>query len=96
MDQINANTYNEYKISDLCFHDDRIYKISSDMRVSRQNIFQRQHLTMKKMLISLCKNTSDRYHFNILIIITNIYRIYIESKLYQLEYGRIQNWGFKL
>ena len=36
---------------------------------------------MKKMLIPLCKYSTDRYHFNILIIITIIYHIYIEFEL---------------
>ena len=42
-------------------------------------ICQRQHLPMKTILIPLCKHSSDRYHFNILIIIAIIYHIYIES-----------------
>ena len=62
------------------------------MRVTCERIFQRQHLTNKKQLIPLCKNTIERYHFNILIIINIIYHIYIESELYQLEYGRAQNF----
>ena len=71
-DQINTNTYNDYNISDICFNDASIYKKSSDMRVTYENIFQRQHTTMKKPLITLCKNTSKTYHFNKLIIINII------------------------
>ena len=48
------------------------------------------------MLIPLCKNISERYYFNILIIITIICHIYIESELYQLAYRRGQNWIFQV
>ena len=43
------------------------------------------------MLIILCENNSERYHFNILRTINIIYHIYIESKSYQLAYGRGRN-----
>ena len=48
MDQINTDAYNDYNIQYLCFYDDSIYQISSDMRVTCENIFQRQHLTTTK------------------------------------------------
>ena len=87
MAQINTNTYNDYNISYQFFHNGSIYKISSDMRVSSENIFQIKHQTTKNMLIPLCKNTSDRYNFNILIIISIDCNIYIESELYNLAHG---------
>ena len=49
---------------------------------------------MKKIFIPLCKNTSERYYFNIMIFITIIYHIYIEIESYQLAYRRSQNWIF--
>ena len=59
------------------------------MRVICERLFQTQQLTMKNILIPLCKNTSDRYHFfNILRIIAIVYHIYIESELYNLAYGK--------
>ena len=54
------------------------------MRVICDSIFQIQHLKMKKMLILLCKNSSGRYHLNILRIIAIIYHINIERELYNL------------
>ena len=96
VDQINTNTYNDYNISDICFNDASIYRKSSDMRVTYENIFQRQHTTMKKPLITLCKNTSKIYYLNILRIITIMYHNYIESGLYQLAYGRCENWIFQV
>ena len=44
VDLINTKICNYYKISDLCFHDVIIYKRSRDMRVTCENMFQRQHL----------------------------------------------------
>ena len=44
------------------------------------------------MLIPLCKNNNERYHFNILRIINIIYHIYIESEFYQLAYGTVHNY----
>ena len=59
------------------------------MRVICERLFQTQQLTMKNILIPLCKNTSDRYHFfNILRIIAIVYHIYIECELYNLEYKK--------
>ena len=92
MNQINTNKYNDYNILDQCFQDDGTYKIASNKIVTCERIFQRQHLTMKTMLVTLCKNTSERYHFNILIFINILYHIYVESELYQLAYGRGQNY----
>ena len=66
------------------------FKISSEMRIICDSIFQGQHLIMTKILIFLCKHSSDRYHFNILRIIVIIYHIYIESKLYKLACGKIK------
>ena len=48
--------------------------------------------TNDKMLIPLRTHSSDRYHFNVLIIIAIIYPIYIESGLYNLSYGEKQGW----
>ena len=42
-------------------------------------------------MISLCKNSTDRYHLNILSIIDIIYHMYIEYELYLLAY--IKNPG---
>ena len=39
---------------------------------------------MRKTFIPLCKKSTDRYHFNILRIITLIYHMYIEYELYNL------------
>ena len=50
MNKINTNTHNDYNISDQYFQDDGNYKRASDMRVTRERIFQRQHLTIKKCL----------------------------------------------
>ena len=60
------------------------------MIVICDSIFQIQHEVMKKLLITLCKNSNDRYHLNILIIIAIIYHIYIDCELYNLAYGNSQ------
>ena len=49
VDQINTITHNYYNISDKYFHDDSIYKKSSDMRITCEKMFQIQHLMMKKV-----------------------------------------------
>ena len=66
------------------------------MRATCERIFQAQHVTTKKMVITLCKNTSDRYHCNTLIFIAIVYPIYIESKLYNLEYIKVQSWSHEI
>ena len=66
------------------------------MRVASEHIFQIKHQTTKNMLIPLCKNTSVRYYFNILIIIKIIYHIYIRSELYQLAYKISQIWSHQV
>ena len=48
------------------------------------------------MLIPLFKNSSDRYHFNILIIIAIIYQIYIDSELCNVAYKKIKVVSIKL
>ena len=60
------------------------------MIVVCDSIFQIQHEVMKKLLITLCKNSNDRYHLSILIIIAIIYHIYIDCELYNLAYGNSQ------
>ena len=53
-------------------------------------MFQSKHPTIKKILVPLRKYNSDRYNFNILIIIAITNHIYIESELYNLEYIKIK------
>ena len=58
------------------------------MRVICAKLFQSHHQQMTKILISLCKQSTDIYNFNILRIITIIYHIYIECELYNLVYKK--------
>ena len=62
------------------------------MIVTQERMMQRKQLATKNMLLNLSENTFERYHLNILIIINILNHIYIESELYQLEYGRAQNF----
>ena len=66
------------------------------MRVICDSIFQRQHKLMTKLLIPLCKHSSDRYHFNILRIVAIIYQIHIESESYNLAYGENNGWLYEI
>ena len=98
MKHINTNGYNYYIIADI-FGADCNFKRSSNMRVICKSLFQAQHMIMKKMLIPSCKNSSDRYYFNILRSISIIYHICIKSELYNLAYGKFKfgpiKWNFK-
>ena len=42
---------------------------------------------MRKIFITLCKNSTDKYHLNILKIIALIYHIYTEYEFYNLAYN---------
>ena len=85
MNHIDKRRYGDYTINDHYFYKNISIQISSDMRVIGASLFQSQHKQIKK-LISLCKNSTDRYHLNILMIITIIYHIYIKCEFYNLEY----------
>ena len=43
---------------------------------------------MVEIFIPLCKNSTNRYPLNILTIITLIYHMYIEYKLYNLSFNK--------
>ena len=47
---------------------------------------------MRNVFIPFCKILTNRYHLNLLMIVTLIYHIYIEYELYNLEYH--ENMGF--
>ena len=49
-----------------------------------------------KTLITLCKNSSDRYHFKLLRNIAITYHIYIDSEYYNLEYGERQGQAYEM
>ena len=84
--QIYTRTYCDYIITDHCFSQDCPFQRASEIRTLCTSIFERQHKEMIKILIHLCKKSTDRYHLNILRIITIIYHIHIECELYNLSY----------
>ena len=70
------------------------------MRVIFESIFQRQHLIITKLFITLCKHSSYIYNFNILVIIsiviTFILRVnYITWHMKKNKFGPIK-WDFKI
>ena len=79
--QIDTRRYSDYIINDHYFGKKSLLKRASDMRVSCESLSQIENQQMKKLLITLCNNSTDRYHLNILIIIGIIYHLYIECEL---------------
>ena len=87
--QTNTNKYNYYIISDISFVLTVLLKIKWYESYLWKDISNTKPEN-EKMFIPLCKNTNDRYHFNIMRIIAIIYHIYIESELYNLAYGKVK------
>ena len=58
------------------------FEIANDMRVICNSLFQRENKHITKLLITLGKHFTYRYHFNILISISIIYHFYIVCELY--------------
>ena len=67
---------------------------ASDMRLIFKGLFQREHQQIKKLMIPVCKNSTDIYHLNVLIIIAIIYHLYIERELYNLDYINKPGWVY--
>ena len=99
VNQIDTRRYCDYKITDdSVFCQDSSIKKASDTKLICDHKFQKQHKQTRKILILLCKNSTDRYHLNILRIITIIYHIYIECESYNLAYKKpklLRLTGFK-
>ena len=53
------------------------------MRVTREKIFKSQQLIMTKPLVSF-KNSIEGYHLNILVIISILCHINIESEVFRM------------
>ena len=60
--QINTSRCGDYIINYCYFCHESNFKRASDMRLMCDQIFQRQHQQMEKLLILLCKKFTDRYH----------------------------------
>ena len=86
VNQIGTRRNDDYTITGNYFCKNCKIQRRSDKRVIYTSLFQMQHKQMTKILIPLCKYSTDRYHLYILIIITIIYHIYIKCELYILAY----------
>ena len=92
VNQIDTRRYGDYTITDHLFCKDVPIKIASDMRGICDHIYQRHHKQTRNILIPLCKNYTEIYHFNILRIITIIDHIYIECELYNMAYTKKKDY----
>ena len=90
MNQINTRGYSDYTTNDNYFCEHSPIQIASDMRLICASLFQSQYKQMTNIAIPLYKYSTDRYHLNILIMITIIYQIYIGSELYNLAHTKNQ------
>ena len=54
------------------------FERGTETRLPYSGLFERQYKQIRKIFIPLCKNSTNRYHLNILRIITPIYHMYIE------------------
>ena len=50
---------------------------------------------MRKILIPLCKNSTDRYHLNILRIISIVYHLYSECEWYKFAFINKPGWLYE-
>ena len=57
------------------------------IRLTCSDLFERKYKQMREIFIPLCKKSAERYQLNILRIITLIYHMYLEYKLYNLAYN---------
>ena len=85
VDKMNTRTYNDYTIDGIYLCDYFIYTRVNQMILTCYSLFERQYIHTRKKK-TLCKSSTNRYHFNILRIITFIYHMYIEYELYNLAY----------
>ena len=60
------------------------------MRYTCDEIFGNQYRQLRYVFVPLCLESHDRYYFNVLIIITLLYRLYIEYKIYEWSYLKIE------
>ena len=56
------------------------------MGMKCSDLFKRRYVQMIVCFIYLCKNSTNRYHLYLFMIITHIYHLYIEYELYNLAY----------
>ena len=82
--QIDTRTYGDYTTTKNYFSQDSPFQRASKVRITFTSIFEIQHKQMRKILIPLCKKSTEIYHLNISRIIAIIYHIYIERELYNL------------
>ena len=71
MKKSNTNKYDDYIIKDIFLVQTVIFKYQVIWELSAKGYFE--HNTWQ--------NTSDRYHFNIFIIIAIVYHIYVDYEL---------------
>ena len=67
---------------------DSVFTIGNEMRMACSQLFGGQYKPMRTLFIPLCHNSHDRYSYNILIIITLLYHLYIQYEMYNLKYNK--------
>ena len=87
---IDTRTYHDFTIY-LKNCGNRIYTIGKEMRYTCDQLFRGQYRQLSTLYINLCSKAPGRYSFNLLIIITLFYLIYIEYETYKLSYNTRQN-----
>ena len=87
---IDTRTYHDFTIY-LKNCGNRIYTIGKEMRYTCDQLFRGQYRQLSTLYITLCSKAPGRYSFNLLIIITLFYLIYIEYETYKLSYNTRQN-----
>ena len=78
------------------FCQDIPFQGASNMIKTCDSIFARQHKQTRKILITSCKYSNDRYHLIKLRLITIIYHIYIECEWYNLAYIKNLFWSMNM
>ena len=71
MIQIDTRTNHDYKITENDFSQNSPFQIASETKMTCTSIFDRQHKQMGLIMITLYIQTTNRYHWNILSIISN-------------------------
>ena len=71
-------------MKDIPWHILKTYQFS--MTLYSYEIQIKQYKKLRRLLIPLFLDLHDRYYFNILRMITLFYHLYIEHKIYAMEY----------
>ena len=61
------------------------------MRDKCDEIHRKQYKQLRKILITLCLESHERYYSNILRMITICYHLYVDHEIYAMAYNKKRN-----